>query len=366
MEVNFIVDLDSFLYYVAHGLSARKGDPNTLETESQGWEFLNTVHLVISQHINRTRLQPRRIIFCKDSKLVWRSQLPAPEIAYKEDRKDKPKKFDKERFKTLSMEYFELVRGLGVFGFKKEYLESDDMLYLAADAFYEKGQSSVIMTRDSDMQQLIKTDGSSKFIVVWDYTLEKFIISSDFERRSDKLEDFLGGDDVFDFMNGGRYDVVDPYYGFMAKIFGGEKTDSVISSLYYFKGRATKKVSLTRPMATSFLKQYRKIDPKELLTNDRVQICEDIRQFLKTELNTEEMRDFVRQVKINLYFVWLNKQVIPKQLVGEFYGHNFMPVISHPDNHHNHQLAVARFATLLNNQGYGDTGGQTMKFMVNG
>lgn len=363
MTVNFHIDLDSFLYFVAHGLCARKNNPNLLESEADGREFMHTVHVSISQAIQRTKVQPKRIILCKDSKKVWRKQLPAPEVVYKSSRK-KEKKFNMDNFRRFSVEYVDTLKSLDIYVFQKDYLESDDMLYLSADAFYNMGQSSIIITRDSDMSQLVKSDGN-KFITIFDYVESKFLISKDFKRGNEKPEDFLMSDDVFEFMDGGNFLMVDPHEVLMMKTLGGDKSDDVLSSLYYIKGKAKNPVSLTQPMAVKFIQQYGLFDPAKILENEmRIKLCEDIKTFLNTDLDTTQFKTFVKQVKINLYFVWLNKAVIPKTLIDEFYGHNFLSVMKNTDLFNSHQHMLTKFSSLLSEKGISEMSGEAVKFMI--
>ena len=180
--INVIIDLNGIAYseYSIFSNYGKNKDP--LKTNRDQTAFIQGLTKRIFSILNQ--LPKGRVICCIDSK-SWRRKILEEYKESREAENGDKKGMDNETkliFYGLLEEFSELLRRIGIHSSKVIGAEGDDLIFKWADYFYSRGESSVIVSGDRDMNQIVKGPGEP-WIVVWSnrttinklYTTESWI-----------------------------------------------------------------------------------------------------------------------------------------------------------------------------------------------
>jgi len=318
-KVNIIVDTNLIFYKFAY-VNAYKTN-NYLSKQSHRSQFIKDVTRSIQTTVNLYSGYIDRVIFVADCNTKsWRKDIPVEEDFYKTTRK-KDYPFDIGIFKNLLNNYIRMLREFGVYAYMFDRMEGDDLLFLISSILYHNGLSSVILTSDEDMRQLIKFD-DGKFITVFDYDYEKKYNYVDREIQYMKAQEDDEYDGVFNIGSSGNvsrnnfnhildivyrdYRIVSPSEILFKKILAGDTSDNVPSSYIYPKGQAEKLTNFTEKRAIDLMVKYSPdkgfVDKLRTNTEFRLGLAEDMINEVKTKAQKTQPNDpeLVRKVGDNL------------------------------------------------------------------
>ena len=94
------------------------------------------------------------IVFIKDSH-SWRKDMLLQQ-EYKGNRKKNQDNIDKEGFGEVINLFSETIKSLGIKVSQVEQSEGDDLIYAWSDVLFRNGKSSLILSTDKDLTQLVK------------------------------------------------------------------------------------------------------------------------------------------------------------------------------------------------------------------
>jgi 5'-3' exonuclease len=276
-----------------------------------------------------------RIILAADSRdKSWRHfvDYEGDKFAYKGTRKDRKCNFDIEEFHVVFEDFLSIMREKGLYVITIPGVEGDDILYFLSRALLENSQSSMILSSDSDLLQLVKTKEDGSFVYVYDSNKQKKKHFTDVEvmdptvveeEPKDGMEfifnltvdDVKGGVSSVEKVVSQAYEVISPGRAGMTKILAGDSGDNVPSCMYYVKDKSGKAVSLTELMAGRALDSIGNTTVEDIaeLFNDadkRLQFASKLIDFLKPK-NIVDRRVVSEGIRRNMAYIFLHKDVYP-------------------------------------------------------
>ena len=187
------------------------------------------------------------VVFVMDSH-SWRKDLLLQQ-EYKGNRKKIQDNIDKNGFVSVIVNFTETLKSLGVKVSQVERSEGDDLIYGWSDELFHEGKSSLILSTDRDLNQLVKcVDGVH--IVQYSPMKEKLFVSNetnnaflDMNKSSFTQENLFNEvftisieNDPFEkFLENVSIEVVEPEKIRFSKIVGGDVSDNIYP-VYYKSG----------------------------------------------------------------------------------------------------------------------------------
>lgn len=187
------------------------------------------------------------VVFVMDSH-SWRKDLLLQQ-EYKGNRKKIQDNIDKNGFVSVIVNFTETLKSLGVKVSQVERSEGDDLIYGWSDKLFHEGKSSLILSTDRDLNQLVKcVDGVH--IVQYSPMKEKLFVSNetnnaflDMNKSSFTQENLFNEvftisieNDPFEkFLENVSIEVVEPEKIRFSKIVGGDVSDNIYP-VYYKSG----------------------------------------------------------------------------------------------------------------------------------
>ena len=187
------------------------------------------------------------VVFVMDSH-SWRKDLLLQQ-EYKGNRKKIQDNIDKNGFVSVIVNFTETLKSLGVKVSQVERSEGDDLIYGWSDELFHEGKSSLILSKDRDLNHLVKcVDGVH--IVQYSPMKEKLFVSNetnnaflDMNKSSFTQENLFNEvftisieNDPFEkFLENVSIEVVEPEKIRFSKIVGGDVSDNIYP-VYYKSG----------------------------------------------------------------------------------------------------------------------------------
>jgi len=186
------------------------------------------------------------VVFVEDSH-SWRKDLLLQQ-EYKGNRKKVQDNIDKNGFVTVIHNFTETLRTLGVKVSQTERSEGDDLIYSWSEHLFDEGKSSLILSTDRDLNQLVKCVNDVHIIQYSPVTNKLFVSqkTNDIIKELDKTNE-ITQENLFNevfvvsiennpferFIESMTVEVVDPEKVRFMKIIGGDSSDNIYP--VYFK-----------------------------------------------------------------------------------------------------------------------------------
>lgn len=344
MKVNVIIDLNLLFHRWVHYLSAK--NPNFLSDGKDKLKLVKGVHSSLNADVNRYKHYVDRVILTVDSKFdSWRkfAVIKEKQSFYKEKR-EKDYDFDYKVFLDTMNAYCKIMSEKGIYVIDVDNAEGDDLCYAISNVLYQQGHSSIIITSDSDIRQLIKSD-KSKFVFIFDSFMDKKIhyvdryielgentVISTSETVSDEFNGIFDEPAAKETFNADQilndiYDqskIVDPNLVKFCKMLAGDKGDNVPS--VYYKPRKNDSISFTnlRAEAVYFkISEKTKIDSQYFLnmyTDEKMrrELASKVLEEAKS-LEINKIGDIADNIKRNILFTLLDDSVYEAKFKERLY-----------------------------------------------
>ena len=352
MKVNIEVDINLLFHRWVHYLANKPGNDNFLSTRKQELELIKGVHSSLCTDINKYRYYLDRVILTIDSKYdSWRKFLPIKEKqSFYKEKRNKDYNFDYGKFLDLMTLYCKVMQERGIYVIDVENAEGDDLCHIVSNILYERGESSIITTSDSDIRQLIKSS-QEKFIFVYDsfmgkktHYIDKYIDFDVSEEdklivTSENIDDEFGGmfdepaakneelssakvlNDIYD-----QSEIVNPSLIAFCKMLAGDKGDNVPSVYYKPTKKGDKFTSFTELRAEGVYAKMIEKQPIDRnffisLFHDET-LRRDIASKVLAEVNSTELvkiGDIADNIKRNLQFTLLDDIVYTPDMKKRLY-----------------------------------------------
>lgn len=328
MAVNILFDSSFILHRNLFSL-ANNGQGRFLDSKSDISLFVKkTIDDINSIVAIFPKSMMGRLIWAKDAR-SWRKDL-IEGVSYKGTRVKDETKVNWDEFRRISNEFSELLPDCGIIVSGEQRAEADDLLYLWSQHLLSKGESSMIVTSDRDLNQCVRFD-NGHIVCTYNpmfntkrFTFHESIEGHNWSGSTSSIDDlFSAGEEstaerIFKISKQYEQEFVNPYKVSIDKIFEGDKSDNVPSALQWKKVDSTgkeKTFSFT-PRMMSNLMSDRKYT-KDLL--DEIRFNEKFRRNLAIEavkiagkdLNVDEV---VQGILNNISLMYLDRSIIPEEI----------------------------------------------------
>ena len=274
------------------------------------------------------------IIFVKDSH-SWRKELLL-EHEYKGNRKKSQDNIDMLGFGEAVNNFTETLVNFGIKVSFADGSEGDDLIYAWSNYLFDSGKSSLILSTDKDLNQLVKcvndvhviqySPVSNKLYVSEE---SNYIIKNISEHKEVQMENLfdelftisIENDPFEKFVNGTDVEVVRPEEIRFIKIIGGDVSDNIYP-VYFKQGNGTTKSKGLGPKTVK--KIYDTFKGKlgcefdyHIYSNDDVMklLCNIIYEIAKINDDEFTKRMLLENIRVNTKLVALTDESIPFNII---------------------------------------------------
>lgn len=337
-NLNVLIDLNLMMHRWVHYLTSKNKSRVFLEYEQDGIDLIQGVHSSLQGDIYKYVAYLDRIFLIVDStKTSWRKHIKVEGGKFYKTG-EKEYKFDYKKFLQHINVYCDHMQKQGIYVLQYNHAEGDDLLHFLSQKLYNQGSSSMILTSDSDLRQLIRSS-DEKFTYLYDadrnkrkHFVDKIInirpeiVSEETIRipsMDDEDEDFGGifdhsieqaQEERFNNLLNVIYDQVeeiDPCWIIFSKMLAGDRNDGVPPAFLYMYGKKNPKLQGFTELRAKGV--WEKIGSKpyqyftDLYYNKKLR--EELAEMVISEVKQEEQGDkkeIAENIRRNLKFVFLN------------------------------------------------------------
>ena len=274
------------------------------------------------------------IVFVEDSR-SWRKDLLLQQ-EYKGNRRRYRENVNKDGFNTVTESFTRTLSALDVKVSRVESCEGDDLIFAWTDFLFGNGKSSLIVSTDRDLTQLVKCiDGVH--VIQYAPINNRLYVSketSDFIESLDKYRDFtpenlfgetftisVESDPFKKFVSGTNVEIVEPEIVRFKKIVSGDQSDNIYP-VYYKKGDGeTRSRGIGEKTADKIYAEFvRRLGcgfNYTIYSNDDAMkmLCNVIYDVMKINDENFTRRMLLENLKTNSKLVSLTEESIPEHVV---------------------------------------------------
>ena len=148
-----IIDGHNF-YYRSLWNIFKQSKTKVLKTQRDKDDYEKKLMIDFSNIVKQMSPVVNDIVFIKDSH-SWRKDMLLQQ-EYKGNRKKNQDNIDRDGFDEVINCFTETIKSLGIKVSKVEHCEGDDLIYAWSEVLFRNGKSSLILSTDKDLTQLVK------------------------------------------------------------------------------------------------------------------------------------------------------------------------------------------------------------------
>lgn len=328
-----IVDGHNFFFRSLWSTFRQGGKSKILSTQKDMDTFEKKLMVDFCAVIKQVNPVINDVVFIMDSH-SWRKDLLLQQ-EYKGNRKKVQEDIDKNGFNTVISNFANTLRTIGVKVSQVERSEGDDLIYAWSDYLFNEGKSSLILSTDRDLNQLVKCV-EGVHIIQYGPVKNKLWVSEASDREIKKLSNrqvtqenlfneyftiSIENDPFERFIEGMDVEVVDPEKVRFMKIVGGDTSDNIFPVYYKAATESTRAKGLGEKTVEKIYNQFKEklgceFDYHIYGQEDTVKmLCNVIYDVAK--INDEEFtrRMLFENIKTNTSLVSLTSESIPEDVI---------------------------------------------------
>ena len=328
-----IIDGHNFFFRSLWSTFRQGGKTKILTTQKDMDTFEKKLMVDFCSVIKQVNPIINDIVFIMDSH-SWRKDLLLQQ-EYKGNRKKVQDDIDKNGFNTVIANFADTLRSIGVKVSQVERSEGDDLIYAWSDYLFNEGKSSLILSTDRDLNQLVKCVGGVH-IIQYGPVNNKLWVSEASDREIKKLSNrqvtqenlfneyftiSIENDPFERFIDGVNIEVVDPEKIRFMKIVGGDTSDNIFPVYYKAATEGGRAKGLGPKTVEKIYDQFKEklgceFDYHIYNQEDTVKLlCNVIYDVAK--INDEEFtrRMLFENIKTNTSLVSLTNESIPEDVI---------------------------------------------------
>ena len=329
-----IIDGHNFFYRSLWSAFRQGGKSKILTTQKDIDSFEKKLMLDFCNVIKQVNSIINDVVFVEDSH-SWRKDLLLQQ-EYKGNRKKIQEDIDRKGFDMVISNFTDTLRSAGVKVSMAERSEGDDLIYAWSDYLFNEGKSSLILSTDRDLNQLVKCV-NDVHIIQYGPVNNKLWVSEKsneiIQKLSEKCE--VTQENLFDelfvvsiendpferFIESTNIEVVDPEKVRFMKIVGGDTSDNIFPVYYKVATETTRAKGLGVKTVEKIYDKFKELLGCEfdyhIFGNDDTikMLCNVIYDVAK--INDEEFtkRMLLENIKTNTSLVSLTNDSIPEDVI---------------------------------------------------
>ena len=273
------------------------------------------------------------VVFIKDSH-SWRKDLLLQQ-EYKGNRKKVQEDIDKNGFNTVINNFSDTLNSLGIKVSQVERSEGDDLIYAWSEYLFNEGKSSLILSTDRDLNQLVKCV-NDVHIIQYGPVNNKLWVSEATDREIKKLSNrqvtqenlfneyftiSIENDPFERFVEGVNVEVVDPEKVRFMKIVGGDTSDNIYPVYYKPATETSRAKGLGEKTVEKIYNQFKEklgceFDYHIYNQEDTIKmLCNVIYDVAKINDENFTRRMLFENIKTNTSLVSLTIESIPEDVI---------------------------------------------------
>ena len=328
-----IIDGHNF-FYRSLWSTFRVGKSKVLTTQKDRDTYEKKLMLDFCAVIKQVNPIINDVVFVMDSH-SWRKDLLLQQ-EYKGNRKKIQEDIDRKGFDTVIDNFTNTLKSIGIKVSQAERSEGDDLIYAWSEYLFQEGKSSLILSTDRDLNQLVKCV-NDVHIIQYGPVNNKLWVSEGSDRIIKKLNErhevtqenlfneiftiSIENDPFERFVEGTNVEVVDPEKVRFMKIVGGDASDNIFPVYYKAATETTRAKGLGPKTVEKIYDQFKnklgcEFDYHIYNQEDTIKLlCNVIYDVAK--INDEEFtrRMLFENIKTNTSLVSLTNESIPQDVL---------------------------------------------------
>lgn len=330
-----IIDGHNFFYRSLWSCFRQTGKGKVLTNQKDMDAYEKKLMLDFCSVIKQVNPIINDIVFVRDSH-SWRKDLLLQQ-EYKGNRKKVQDDIDKNGFNTVTGNFMNTLNAIGVKVSHAERSEGDDLIYAWSDHLFNAGRSSLILSTDRDLNQLVKCVNDVHIIQygpvnnkLW-VSEPSYRIIQKLNERHDVTQENLFNEiftvsienDPFErFVETTNVEVVDPEKVRFMKIVGGDTSDNIYPVYYKAGTETTRAKGLGVKTVEKIYNQFKdklgcEFDYHIYGQDDTVKLlCNVIYDVAKINDEDFTRRMLYENIKTNTSLVSLTSETIPEDVMS--------------------------------------------------
>ena len=329
-----IIDGHNFFFRCLWNIFRQGGKNKVLSTKKDMDAYEKKLMLEFCSVTKQLNSIVNDVVFIEDSH-SWRKDLLL-QREYKGNRKKIQDDIDKKGFDTVIANFTETLRSMGVKVSLAERSEGDDLIYAWSDHLFEEGKSSLILSTDRDLNQLVKCVNDVHIIQygplnnkLWVSEASNKVIEKLNERHEVTQENLfeelfvvsIENDPFTRFVESTTVEVVDPEKIRFAKIVGGDTSDNIYPVYYREATETTRAKGLGEKTVEKIYNQFKEklgceFDYHIYNQEDAIKLlCNVIYDVAKINDENFTRRMLFENIKTNTSLVSLTSESIPEDVL---------------------------------------------------
>ena len=329
-----IIDGHNFFFRCLWNIFRQGGKTKVLSTKKDMDAYEKKLMLEFCSVTKQLNSIVNDVVFIEDSH-SWRKDLLL-QREYKGNRKRMQDDIDKKGFDTVIANFTETLKSMGVKVSQAERSEGDDLIYAWSEHLFEEGKSSLILSTDRDLNQLVKCV-NDVHIIQYGPLNNKLWVSEASNRIIEKLNEKhdITQENLFDeifvvsiendpfirFVENTTVEVVDPEKVRFSKIIGGDTSDNIYPVYYREATENTRAKGIGEKTVEKIYNQFKEklgceFDYHIYNEEDAVKLlCNVIYDVAKINDENFTRRMLFENIKTNTSLVSLTNESIPDDVL---------------------------------------------------
>ena len=306
-----LVDFNYIFYRILFAKTTGSAYPvNDMDKQELKRDILSSILSTIIQYPDL-----KGLIFCADGGTSWRTSIEGNEN-YKANRSDRHSKVDMESAMYVFSDILNVLKNSGIPVLKASTIEGDDWCCCLSHLFYKQGISSLILSGDKDLFQLLRAeDDFSKYVVMYNQFDQMHYIPKPIPVAAVDIFslDKIGNLSVFSM----AHTVIDPEKISFIKILSGDKSDNVPSAYTYTTKSGKSTFGFTEKRVERLLEEKRNfLSLSKIVENhiDRISLAKSMIETVSTKddpSDIEVLSEINQGLERNIKACYLSPSVYP-------------------------------------------------------
>lgn len=330
-----IIDGHNFFFRSLWGIF-KQGGKKVLSTKNDKDVYEKKLMMDFCNVVKQMGSVLNDIVFIEDSH-SWRKDLLL-EQEYKGNRKKNQDNIDKDGFNEVVSLFSETLKKSGIKVSQVERSEGDDLIYAWSETLFQNGKSSLILSTDRDLTQLVKCVDGVHIIQYAPLTNKMYVSkeSNDFIKSLDEKREltpenlfgepftvFVENDPFRKLISNMEIEVVEPEVVRFMKVVSGDASDNIYP-VYYKRGdENTRSKGIGKKTAEKIYNEFRNkigcpFNYMIYMNDDALMMLSNIiYEVVKIKDENFTKRMLVENLKTNAKLVVLSDETIPDYVMSD-------------------------------------------------